>query len=333
MFCPYCEKDQKIISLEKSEILHVKGEPVKYVAKVYKCTFCKGEFTTTELEEENFVKAYDLYREKHHLVTPEKIKKIRKNYELSQKDFSRFLGWGEITIHRYESGGLQDNAHNDLLILVEDPQNALKIFEQNKDRLDIHVASRLEKRIEELIGAEKSTIAFPLSYSLFYRELKPTIENGYKSFDIEKTENLILYIAEKCDGVFKTVLNKLLWYADFKHFKEHTIGITGLRYINLPYGPVPENYNLFTWKLEMEGRIESQEVVFEEYSGEKFIAKEKVNMEIFDKNEKNTINFIIRCLCHFGAKKISKRSHREKGYMETFKKQIIPYTFAKDLSI
>ncbi|NIO19633.1 MAG: DUF4065 domain-containing protein, partial [Candidatus Aenigmarchaeota archaeon] len=39
-----------------------------------------------------------------------------------------------------------------------------------------------------------------------------------------------------------TVLNKLLFYADFKHCKEYTVSISGSRYARLPYGPVPDNW-------------------------------------------------------------------------------------------
>ena len=43
-------------------------------------------------------------------LQPEEIEKIRKQYGLSQKNFARLLGWGDITIHRYESGAIQDDA-------------------------------------------------------------------------------------------------------------------------------------------------------------------------------------------------------------------------------
>jgi hypothetical protein len=39
-------------------------------------------------------------------------------YGLSQTTFSRWLGWGDITVHRYESGSPQDSAHNETLMLL-----------------------------------------------------------------------------------------------------------------------------------------------------------------------------------------------------------------------
>ncbi len=44
--------------------------------------------------------------------------------------------------------------------------------------------------------------------------------NGYRSFDIERLNNLISYLVDKVD-LYKTSLNKYLWYIDFENFKEN----------------------------------------------------------------------------------------------------------------
>ncbi len=330
MFCPHCEEEHEVNKITKKETLPVMGEPVEYDAEVYKCAVCNKEFATTAMEEENFRKAYDIYRDRHHLLRPERIREIREKYGLGQKDFSRFLGWGEITIHRYESGSLQDIVHNEALLLTENPYNAAKIFELNKDRLAPNVVQRLENKIKELQIAEKGIFVLPL---LIQEDSEATIETGYKAFDIEKIENLILYIAEKCGGVLKTKLNKLLWYADFKYFKDNVVGITGVRYEHLPYGPVPKNYELLTWKLEQESRLESQEQIFGDYSGELYIARDKANSNLFSEHEIRTIDLIIQKLGHLGSTAISELSHKEAAYKLTSHKEIIPYSFAKDLSL
>lgn len=330
MFCPHCEKDQKVNKKTKKEVLPVMSEPVEYNAEVYHCSVCKAEFATTEMEEENFQKAYNFYRDKHRLLRPEKIKEIRHKYGLSQKDFSRFLGWGEITIHRYESGSLQDMAHNETLVLVEDPRNALKILELNKNSLSSNLIRKIESRIRELTAEEDNISLLPLIEGKY---AGASLETGYKVFDIEKIENLIVYIAFKCKGVFKTQLNKLLWYADFKHFKEHTVGITGVKYLHLPLGPVPMDYELLTLKLQNEDRLEAQEVIIGNYTGENYIAKEQADINLFNKEELETIDLVIKKLSHLGSGKIKDISHKETAYKMTAHKQVISYSFAKDLSL
>lgn len=330
MFCPHCEKNQKVVKVTKRETLPVMGEPVVYDAEVYRCTICKCEFATTEMEEENFQKAYNLYRDKHHLLRTEKIKEIRHKYGLSQKEFSRFLGWGEITIHRYESGSLQDTVHNETLVLVENPHNALKILELNRNSLTSNLIQRIESRIRELLAEEKNALLLPLIEKKY---AGVSLETGYKVFDIEKIENLIIYIALKCGGVLKTKLNKLLWYMDFKHFKEHTVGITGAKYLHLPLGPVPMDYELLTLKLQDEDRLEAQEIMKGEYTGENYIAKEEADISLFNKKELETIDLVIKKLAHLGSGKIKDMSHKEDAYKMTAHKQVIPYSFAKNLSL
>jgi hypothetical protein len=79
------------------------------------------------------------------------IRALREKYGLSQRNFSRLLGWGDITVHRYEAGALQDAAYNVLMVLIDDPLNALKVFMLNRSNLAPGVAEKLKKRIQELI--------------------------------------------------------------------------------------------------------------------------------------------------------------------------------------
>ena len=150
-FCPHCEDVTSFRRVTKLETLPVMGEPVEYQAHVCRCSVCGGEYATTEQEEENFKTAYYIYRQRHNLLTPEQIRAIREKYGLSQRNFSRLLGWGDITVHRYESGALQDTAYNVMLVLIDDPLNALKVFMLNRSNLAPGVAEKLKRRIQELI--------------------------------------------------------------------------------------------------------------------------------------------------------------------------------------
>jgi putative zinc finger/helix-turn-helix YgiT family protein len=150
-FCPYCEETTSFRLITRQETLPVMGEPVEYQALVRRCTVCKGEYAPTALEEENFRSAYDIYRRRHNLLFPEQIRATREKYGLSQRNFSRFLGWGDITVHRYEAGALPDTAYNVMLVLVDDPLNALKVFMLNRNNLASGIAEKLKKRIQELV--------------------------------------------------------------------------------------------------------------------------------------------------------------------------------------
>lgn len=150
-FCPHCEEITGFRLITKQETLPVMGEAVEYQARVRCCSVCNGEYAPTALEEENFRCAYDIYRRRHNLLLPKQIRATREKYGLSQRNFSRLLGWGDITVHRYEAGALPDTAYNVMLVLVDDPLNALKVFMLNRNNLAPGIAEKLKKRIQELI--------------------------------------------------------------------------------------------------------------------------------------------------------------------------------------
>lgn len=80
---------------------------------------------------ENLLNARNAYRVKMGLLTSDEIVAIRESYGLSQVDLAKLLGWGEATISRYESKGIQDEAYDTMLRLVKDnPVAGVRIFEK-----------------------------------------------------------------------------------------------------------------------------------------------------------------------------------------------------------
>lgn len=144
--CPICGEFRTIEVGTQSELLKVKGEEIGIEARVQRCTVCHEIFANGDEEEENIQRAYCSYRHKHELLQPEEIQSIREQYELSQKAMSLVLGWGAVTIHRYESGGIQDQSHNDILLLLKnEPANLRMFFDKNKSKLPTGTARKLEK--------------------------------------------------------------------------------------------------------------------------------------------------------------------------------------------
>ncbi len=156
---------------------------------------------------------------------------------------------------------------------------------------------------------------------------------GNKSFDQSKLFDLILFLC-RGNGVFKTKLNKLLFYADFAHFKKHGISITGIRYVRLSYGPVPENYGLFYDLLFELGAIDIEEVIFsDDVGGEKFTAVQEPELSRFNDDELTTITFVKEHFKNASSKEIVELSHEETGYKETQEKAYISYGFSSDLQL
>jgi putative zinc finger/helix-turn-helix YgiT family protein len=330
-FCPYCEKTTPVHEVTEPEILPVHGEPVEYVAHLYHCDTCNQDFATQAQEETNFETAYDIYRQRHNLLSPAQIRAIRKKYGLSQTNMALLLGWGGITIHRYENGSLPDTAHNELLVLLDDPQNARRILNLNKADLPEGLVRDLSETIDSLIGNEGDRLKS--LFSLFDAESVslPDVNTGYKAFRLEKFENLVLYLLHKCTDVYKTKLNKLLWYCDFGYFQRETVSLTGARYVHLPFGPVPDNYEVYLWKLHSEKKIKSIERVFSSCAGEILIPLAPVGPRAFTASELAAVDDVVRKLGSMSAKALSGKSHKERAYVETGEMDTIPYTYAVDL--
>jgi len=334
-FCPNCEEYTETTFGVENEVYNVRGEPIEIEAEVAICQKCGEKIFDEERDSRNLEKAYSLYREKHNLLSADEIRSIREKYGLSQRALSRLLGWGEITIHRYENGAIPDNAHDKLLRLIEDPQNMQKLFEADRNKLPSYTAARLEKRIASFLQEDKEQ-AFQVSFERLVSHQHVDLTSGFKTHDLEKLKNMILYLVKRLDGMLETKLNKLLWYCDFLHFKETSVSITGAQYIRLPYGPVPDNYERIIGIMQPE-LLDKDEIPFNTKEGivlgKQFTALVEPDESIFSEKEIQVMNFIADTFRNDTSTSIMNKSHQETAYKKCEDGDIISYEYAKGLSL
>ena len=334
-FCPNCEEyTEATLGVEK-EVYNVRGEPIEIEAEVAVCQKCGEKIFDEERDSRNLEKAYSHYREAHNLLSPDEIRTIREKYGLSQRALSRLLGWGEITIHRYENGAIQDNVHDSLLRLIENPQNMQKFLEANRNKLPPYTAARLEKRIASFLQEDKEQ-AFQISFERLVSHQHVDLTSGFKEYDLEKLKNMILYLVKRLDGILETKLNKLLWYCDFLNYKETSVSITGSQYIRLPYGPVPDNYERIIGIMQPE-LLDKDEIPFNTKEGivlgKQFTALVEPDESIFSEQEIKVMNFIADTFRNYTSTTIKEKSHQETAYLKCKDRDIISYEYAKDLSL
>jgi putative zinc finger/helix-turn-helix YgiT family protein len=334
-FCPNCEEwTDATLGVEK-EVYNVRGEPVEIEAEVTICQKCNTKVFDEEQDSQNLEKAYRYYRDKHKLLPPDEIRTIREKYGLSQRALSRLLGWGEITIHRYENGAIQDNVHDSLLRLIENPQNMQKFLEANRNKLPSYTTARLEKRIASFLQEDKEQ-AFQTSFERLVSHQHMDLTSGFKEYDLEKLKNMILYLVNHLGNVLETKLNKLLWYCDFLHYKETSVSITGSQYIRLPYGPVPDNYERIIGIMQPK-LLDKDEIPFNTKEGmvlgKQFTALVKPDRSIFSEQEIKVMNFIADTFSDYTSTGIMNKSHQETAYKKCKDGDIISYEYAKDLSL
>jgi putative zinc finger/helix-turn-helix YgiT family protein len=335
-FCPNCEEyTETTFGIEK-EVYNVRGEPIEIEAEVTICQKCGEKIFDEERDSRNLEKAYSLYRDKHNLLPPDEIRLIREKYGLSQRALSRLLGWGEITIHRYENGAIQDNAHDKLLRLIEDPQNMQRFFETNQNKLPSFTAARLEKRIASFLQEDKEQ-AFQVCFERLVSHQQVDLTSGFKKYDLEKYKNMILYLVKRLNNVLKVKLNKLLWYCDFLHFKETSVSITGTQYIRLQLGPVPNNYDLIIDIMLREGLLNKNEPLFQTKDGivpgDEFTALVEPDKSLFSEQEIKVMDFVADTFRNDTSTSIMNKSHQETAYKKCEDGEIISYEYAQKLSL
>jgi len=334
VYCPTCDMDTEANIFFKEEVFNVREEDIVVKSSVLICNKCNQDIFNEELDEKNLELVYAEYRKKHNLLLPTEIRETREKYSLSQRSLGRLLEWGEISVNRYENGAIQDAAHNDILKFISNPENMLEIYEKNNHLLPLNVRISLEERIDELIKKDAEP-HFRISLERYLLANKGIDEfSGYKEFDLAKTMNMILYVTQSLDGVFKTKINKLLWYMDFLHFKKFSVSISGSSYVHLPYGPIPDDYDLIIGVMMNEKFLEKEEVAFgKEIVGENLKALSAYDSNYFNDSELKVMDFVIEHFKNFTCRQISEYSHKEKPYKNTDDNEKISYELSSGLSL
>ena len=330
-FCEVCEKEVNTKVISRKEIFKVCGEEIEVEAQVLVCAECGEEMFCEELDSATLVSAYNEYRRKHKLLFPEEIKKIREQYGLSQRSFAKLLNWGDKTIFRYENGAVQDKAHNSLLLFLREPENMRTYLTENEVTLDEKQKNKLLETVDQL----EQDINYRTGrrfFDLFFSRI-PCEENGFRAFDYEKVCAMVLYFAHKSTELLKTKLMKLLNYADMIFYKENGISMSGLKYAHLPYGPVPEYFDMLLGKMAADHVVHIEVVYDNGYEKHQVVPECDCPDDLFSEEELEVLDRIYNKFKDFGSVDISNYSHKEKGYSSTRQGEIISYAYAKDIQL
>lgn len=329
--CPNCEAERILEEIHETEQIQIRDEEIEVVVDYLKCTDCGVEFRPPGIFPDPLETAYSRFREMHGYLTPESIKQFRADHGLTQRELASLLGWGAVTLSRYENGALQDEAHDTSLKMVMDPSNLLHLIKSKSGTLSLKKKSRLMASLEtEKYNNGGSIKAI---FEKRFGDYEPDVLSGHKRLDIEKLLNAILYFTTD-EMPPMTKLNKLLFYCDFKHFKDYSKSITGVRYAHIPYGPAPDNYKYYIAVLHHgEKAIEIEERTFNDYSGEYLKAITKPVLSIYCPSELKILAHIKDLFSGVSATQLTERSHDEDAYKMTSNGELISYNYAATLSL
>lgn len=144
---------------------------------------------------------------------------------------------------------------------------------------------------------------------------------------------MVLFFANKSTELLKTKLMKLLNYSDMIFYKENGISISGLRYAHLPYGPVPENFDMLFGRMAADNLAHIEVAYDNGYEKHQVIPECDMPKGVLSDEEKNVLERIYLKFKDFGSVDISNYSHKEKGYIATKQGEIISYSYAKDICL
>lgn len=180
-YCPECDRmmDAEVKQFKEKHI--VKGEEFTQIDNVVVCKKCGEKIFHQEYDQDNIVRVYNKYRKKYGLMLPSEIKALREHYGISQKKFAQILGFGEVTITRYENGMIQDEVHNNTLELVKDESNFIKLLKKSRlsDDEKNKILSNLECKdsvVTNLKEAQNETSSYKFKD-------KYSLQNIIKEFD------------------------------------------------------------------------------------------------------------------------------------------------------
>ena len=129
-YCPYCKKEVDY-KIENRDVKEFRGIEIDTYENVAVCKECHQDLYVNEIEEKNNERIYELYRAKANIIKPQDIIELRKKYDISQRELTAILGFGKMTINRYERGGVPTKSQSDYIRLLIDNDN--KFIEKVKE--------------------------------------------------------------------------------------------------------------------------------------------------------------------------------------------------------
>ena len=197
------------------------------------------------------------------------------------------------------------------------------LFEDAVERLtspSFGEAREFARILEGTEAREGATARAPLS-----AVAEAGIFTGNRSFSFEKMAAMISYLAARTTDLYKTKLNKLLFYSDFVSYYLSGNSISGSRYVHLPYGPVPDGYDETLDTLNHYGVID----VLKQNSADLVRSGDNPTDQFLDPDERKALDWVIGRYGSMSASQLTALSHEEKAYRYTKTGEEIAYEYAK----
>ena len=321
-YCPICDLEVTAFLERREGALRIRGELTTYDEKVAICPNCGEVIGDSRLESENLERAYATYRAAHAIVTPDELRALRAAYGLSTREFSRFLGFGEQTEHRYETGSIPERAHNNAIRQAMTASGASALLASNEDRISPKSVTAVRAYINTLsCEYDSGWVSLPLYDP---SDQSPSPSNGFRAWDLQRITELTTILASRCTALFVTTYHQAMFFADSLCYERTSRSLTGLTYAHGYYGPMINNRDGLMYKLRSSGVIELDQ------QGDGEVIRPLAKPQgLFSKKELGVIGDVVRFVNSFpSASALSSYSHSLSAWANTANEQVVDYTKA-----
>ncbi|CAM4421056.1 DUF4065 domain-containing protein [Paenibacillus alkaliterrae] len=334
-YCDECGAEGPSTTIERPKTFTVRGKEIEIQQTIAVCD--KGhKVYDEELDNASILLATHKYAEQYGMPA-EQIHAVRQQYGIGYRPFAKIIGIGSASLRRHESGELlPSETHLDIYKRLQaDPGMIHKYYQRHKGKL----STREQKQAENVLASWQASTSLTIEsiqsdeeiIEAIHRPYESTELTGYLSFNLEKFIHMVLFFTR--DGVAKTKLMKLLWYADFMKFKRQTVSISGAVYERLPFGPVPKDHEITLAHLQHMNVIRIEETIIndEGWTMMSVKASQQFDPSYFDVHELDILREIEYAFRNYGSRKISDYAHQERAWIETPSEHPIDYKYATDL--
>lgn len=331
MKSPVTGKEMKLI--RKTITLPFRKDVFEVIYHHYLCEDSGEQFTDDELDHINQTQVHNQYREKYGIPFPEEIARIRSKYKVSASKMSEILGFGPNTYRLYEAGDIPSVANGRLILSVDQPEEFLRQVKASAHLLTGKETIKFTRTAQEAEEKEDNNIWNTSFEESVFQFNSPNEYSGFRILDLNKVSGIIAFFGKHAD-LYKTKLNKLLFYADFLMYQKNGYSITGITYRAIPYGPVPAEYDKLYIKLRDKELIEIEEKLFDNgHYGEVINPRQPFDAAGLNETELSVLDRVIKKFRHLTTKEVVDISHGEPAWIENKdgKKTISYQKYAYDL--
>lgn len=327
LLCPECWEEVDAEYVVRHETVDVRGVAIEDDFEHLICPKCGESIGWAPIVDKGFEKMYRAYRTKLDIPQPEEIVTLRKRCGLSQRVFAAILGIGVASLQRYERGSLATDSHAQLLRSARDPRFLKKQLLSNPKGLSEAECEKALAKVES-VGFESIDYAIVRLDLLDGLPRAASAETGMRAFDADRLREVVAYLAAHVSDLYRTKLNKVLFYLDFASYRDRGEGFTGLRYAKAEYGPVPDQYELIMAALVDDEALS----LHEQGEGQVVVARRGADLSAFSPSEVTLLDAVCAFANTFASTSaLSEFSHGEPGWKDAELGGFIGYGYASRL--